>query len=375
MHSQDKTVLYVDKNGKVKITDPIPLSAGNEYSFVIKKNMNTRLCLIGIHFETDKTFILPSAIPGIKKIGTIYKEQNPKEVLIVGHTDTEGRDAYNQILSTQRANSVHAYLMDNVDEWLKNYSDSIPESKRWGKHEDTLMLYALNGTSTHKDEKMIIEEFQKDRNLKVDGIIGPETRKQLIKEYMSIDGTSLPSFIKVETHGCGEYHPYVDSGNNKNEKLNRRVELFFFQEKIEPPVPGECSSPEGCEEYKQWLQNVGQTISADDGNKDECIVEPKVIYSRKTILARLKSASGTELPQIQSVTIGGSTTTNTWRSSSGAIYFIPPEMDKDIIVNAIQINSSNVECSLKEPLTFSRHSEEAAFSIKEQLKILREALS
>jgi len=35
---------------------------------------------------------------------------------------------------------MSAYLRDAVDEWMKFYGKNISEEKRWGAHEDSLML-------------------------------------------------------------------------------------------------------------------------------------------------------------------------------------------------------------------------------------------
>lgn len=97
--------------------------------------------------------------------------------------------------------------------------------------------------------------------LEEDGIVGPETRRQLVLDYMSHDGTTLPSSIRPVVHGCGEYFPLDDTGDaldvaaldNKRDRADRRVELFFFDgvAGVQPPPPGPISK-RGTPEYPTW---------------------------------------------------------------------------------------------------------------------------
>ena len=51
--------------------------------------------LTGMFFDLGKCFLLPSAMQGIREIKKRF-DANPKvDLLVVGHTDTSGQDAYN----------------------------------------------------------------------------------------------------------------------------------------------------------------------------------------------------------------------------------------------------------------------------------------
>ena len=96
--------------------------------------------LLGMLFDTDRDFLLPISLTAIAELRDLYDRCEAKRVLVVGHTDTTAQPEYNEGLSRVRAESVKAYLTDDVDAWLGRYEDSIG---RWGSTEDLQMLSAL----------------------------------------------------------------------------------------------------------------------------------------------------------------------------------------------------------------------------------------
>lgn len=54
--------------------------------------------------------------------------------------------------------------------------------------------------------------YQEQKGLTVDGQPGNETRRALVTDYMSLDGTTLPTSCALDSHGCGETHPDVPTG-------------------------------------------------------------------------------------------------------------------------------------------------------------------
>lgn len=91
-----------------------------------------RVRLVGMFFDLNKCFLLPSAMHGIRKIRAQYDEHPNANLLIVGHTDTSGKDDYNLALSLERSNAVAAYLTDDVPSWDAYFAASKPNEKRWG---------------------------------------------------------------------------------------------------------------------------------------------------------------------------------------------------------------------------------------------------
>jgi outer membrane protein OmpA-like peptidoglycan-associated protein len=214
--------------------------------------------LLGLFFDTSKCFLLPCATVGLRGICKIYDEHPDAALLCVGHTDAAGSPSYNDPLSLERADAVAAYLTDDVEAWYAWYGYDKPSEKRWGHQEDALMLAALPDVGTCPADEEPLLWFQRTRGLEADGICGPMTRHALIRDYMAIDGTSLPQGISITTHGCGEN--FAAMPGEDDQPLNRRVELFFFDGDLLPTPPGK-NSPPGSEIYPEWVRRALRTYT------------------------------------------------------------------------------------------------------------------
>ena len=65
----------------------------------------------GLLFDYDSDVVKGAARTNLAELANSLKANDDSEVLIVGHTDAAGTDAYNQTLSERRANAARAYLM------------------------------------------------------------------------------------------------------------------------------------------------------------------------------------------------------------------------------------------------------------------------
>lgn len=63
-------------------------------------------------FDFDKYDLTEEAIPVLNQVAVILKQHPYADVIVEGHTDSKGSDAYNQKLSEKRANTVVNYLKD-----------------------------------------------------------------------------------------------------------------------------------------------------------------------------------------------------------------------------------------------------------------------
>ncbi|TKB98155.1 OmpA family protein [Pedobacter cryotolerans] len=92
---------------------------GLNESKVIKQDLYLAQIVIGkeirienIYYDFDKSNIRPDASKELDKIVTVMKE-NPTIWIVLGsHTDSRGKDQYNQWLSQSRANSAVQYIID-----------------------------------------------------------------------------------------------------------------------------------------------------------------------------------------------------------------------------------------------------------------------
>jgi outer membrane protein OmpA-like peptidoglycan-associated protein len=64
-------------------------------------------------FDFNKANLKPAAISQLAAVLQALREQPGAQILLVGHTDSIGSDAYNMGLSQRRADSVANYLVQN----------------------------------------------------------------------------------------------------------------------------------------------------------------------------------------------------------------------------------------------------------------------
>ena len=65
----------------------------------------------GLLFDFDSDKIRPAAATNLTELAHSLNKFGDSNLLVVGHTDSQGNDAYNQALSQRRAGSASAYLL------------------------------------------------------------------------------------------------------------------------------------------------------------------------------------------------------------------------------------------------------------------------
>jgi OOP family OmpA-OmpF porin len=63
-----------------------------------------------LFFDFDESDLTPAAREGLAAIAEDLKAENPDDIIVVGHADTVGTDAYNEALSRARAKTVASTL-------------------------------------------------------------------------------------------------------------------------------------------------------------------------------------------------------------------------------------------------------------------------
>src|SRR3546814_18992184 len=66
-----------------------------------------------VHFEFDEAALTPDARTTLADVAKAAKQSDYETIDISGYTDLVGTDAYNQVLSEQRANAVIDFLVDS----------------------------------------------------------------------------------------------------------------------------------------------------------------------------------------------------------------------------------------------------------------------
>lgn len=203
-----------------------------------------------VHFRFDKAFVEPCLRPVLRQVAAYAADHTDQKLVIVGHTDKTGGDDYNQALSERRARSVFAYLTagragaESRNEWaaLRRPPTTLLGDD-WGVREAQHILQALayypgpiDGDAGVRTDAAV-REFQQDRGLGVDGVIGDETWTALIDAYLADDPPAVAetAFLRnarggcdggtLQWLGCGEQDPVKNTEDAW--RPNRRVELLF----------------------------------------------------------------------------------------------------------------------------------------------------
>jgi outer membrane protein OmpA-like peptidoglycan-associated protein len=74
---------------------------------------DSTIVLSEVLFETNSYKLKQELLPTLDSISTYLAKQPKAEVSISGHTDNTGKESYNLMLSSQRAESVAEFLLDN----------------------------------------------------------------------------------------------------------------------------------------------------------------------------------------------------------------------------------------------------------------------
>jgi outer membrane protein OmpA-like peptidoglycan-associated protein len=89
-----------------------------------------RVRLYGINFDYDSDIIRDESKPTLDKIVAMLKSEQTMQLIIEGHTDSDGTAEHNQILSQKRAESVKLYLTSAGTSssrlFTEGYGESIP---------------------------------------------------------------------------------------------------------------------------------------------------------------------------------------------------------------------------------------------------------
>jgi outer membrane protein OmpA-like peptidoglycan-associated protein len=116
----------------------------------------------GLLFDFDSDRIRPDAAANFQELARSLNKFGNSNLLIVGHTDSQGDDAYNMALSQRRANAASAYLQ----------SQGVPASRISTSGRGESEPVATNDTEAGK---------QLNRRVEVAIYASPEYREQVKK--------------------------------------------------------------------------------------------------------------------------------------------------------------------------------------------------
>ena len=110
------------KLAKLEMVPPVPSIEANSLLITLDSE---------VLFDVNKydVRVHPEAEEVLKNLAIVLKEMDVKNFEIDGHTDSDGSDEYNQVLSEKRANSVKNFLVSqgvNAEITTKGYGESKP---------------------------------------------------------------------------------------------------------------------------------------------------------------------------------------------------------------------------------------------------------
>ena len=82
---------------------------------VIRESGNLRIRLAGLTFPSGRATIQPEYFSLLTKLQRAIREFPSAKIIVEGHTDNIGNDAYNLNLSAERARAVQQYLLANMN--------------------------------------------------------------------------------------------------------------------------------------------------------------------------------------------------------------------------------------------------------------------
>ena len=101
---------YTDPLGQRVITDSLETRLSTKV-----EELSFNMILKGTQFDVGSADLKSSAFAGLYKLGEFMTWQAGINIVVEGFTDDRGRLEFNMALSTQRAESVKAYLLNNFD--------------------------------------------------------------------------------------------------------------------------------------------------------------------------------------------------------------------------------------------------------------------
>ena len=109
-----------EKFPRLKMVPPVPSVEANSLLITLDS---------GILFDVDKYNVRPEAERALASLATVLKETDVKAFEVDGHTDSDGGDKHNQILSENRANAVKNFLASQgitAEITIKGYGKTRP---------------------------------------------------------------------------------------------------------------------------------------------------------------------------------------------------------------------------------------------------------
>ena len=126
---------------------------------VLRQENDVIIRLYGLTFPVGKAEIKPEYFPLLTQVQQAISTFDNAEILIEGHTDSQGGDSLNQTLSEDRAKAVQGYLQANMD-----VAPSTFEAGGFGESQPIANNETKEGRAKNRRIDIVIKpEFSKSR--------------------------------------------------------------------------------------------------------------------------------------------------------------------------------------------------------------------
>jgi hypothetical protein len=234
-----------------------------------------------LHFATDREILLPLAedpdhesdTPRAAPLHVIaalleFAADHPeREVVIYGHADTAGDAGHNDTLSEQRARNVQLYLAGERDAWAAHCQEhyEIADFKRVHRWAADRFAWATDPGPLDNEWTSTAKQARAEFRRRCDELLGTSLQQGVkqnpadwaaifdlydiaVAGYLECEPENLAAlrgaivFADPAIIACGEHWPVLNPGQDGvAERLNRRVEVMFFQ-------PGELPRKHGSDD-------------------------------------------------------------------------------------------------------------------------------
>ncbi|KIG17339.1 hypothetical protein DB30_03396 [Enhygromyxa salina] len=234
-----------------------------------------------LHFATNRELLLPLADPPEHQPDTpraaplhviaaaleFAADHPEREIVVYGHTDTAGAAGHNDNLSEERARTVALYLAGDREAWAAHAQEHHQRAdfKRVHRWAAERFAWATDPGSLGNEWNDAARRARAEFRRRCNELLGTELAQGVkqnvndwlaifdlydvaVSRYLECEPRHLPalraaiSFAEPAIISCGEHWPVVmPDQDGVTERLNRRVEVMFFQ-------PGELPAQHGGED-------------------------------------------------------------------------------------------------------------------------------
>ena len=180
MRGQMQTIAVLRLSILEQIRDSVVRVMGDASKVKIGDNGNIVLSE-GVFFDVGSSEIKAGAVPTLNQLADVFQrflanKDNIKyvdSIVISGHTDSTGTDENNRVLSTDRANAVLGYLLDNSNGKLQEYASYFCAAG-YGETRPV----ASNDTEAGRAQ---------NRRIEISIILRDDSIMEIVESYLDID--------------------------------------------------------------------------------------------------------------------------------------------------------------------------------------------